>query len=164
MNFNKNNLRNARQWRASIGMDESRFNKLVKMFEHEYVIEFGMSMEKFKSLSPQEFISIITCEELLFFTLFSLKSGLTNDVVGAIMGMDGSTAKRNRDLGIKLLKKTFKNNGLSPVRSISTVKEFKEVFSDTDTIIIDGTEQRIERPNDKHGVKDNYSGKKNAIR
>jgi len=36
-------------------------------------------------------------EELLLFTLFSLKSGLTYDVLGIVCGMNGSNAKRNQN-------------------------------------------------------------------
>ena len=38
-------------------------------------------------------------EELLYFTLFSLKCGLTYDLLGLVCGMDGSNAKRNQEIG-----------------------------------------------------------------
>jgi hypothetical protein len=37
------------------------------------------------------------------------------------------------------------------------VAEIEEYFRKYDTLIIDGTEQRIERPSDEDSQKDNYS-------
>lgn len=61
-----------------------------------------------------------------------------------------------------MLKKTLSDNGYAPRREFKTVDEFKEYFKNTNTLIFDGTEQRIQRP--KEEQKENYSGKKNVIR
>jgi hypothetical protein len=41
-------------------------------------------------------------EELLLFTLLSLKSGLTLDLLGLMCGMDGSNVKRNQLIGLEI--------------------------------------------------------------
>ena len=43
-------------------------------------------------------------ENLLLFTLFSLKSGLTYDVLGFVCGMNDSNAKRNQTVGLDIRK------------------------------------------------------------
>jgi hypothetical protein len=47
------------------------------------------------SLAPEE--------ELLFFTLFSLKAGLTSDALSFVSGLDASNTRRNQELGFKVL-------------------------------------------------------------
>ncbi len=102
-------------------------------------------------------------EELLFFTLFSLKSGLTYDLLGLVTGMDGTNAMRNQKVGISILKEALLLGGYAPKREFKNVEDFKEFFKDTDSIILDGTEQRIQRPKDTEKQKDSFSGKKNRI-
>jgi hypothetical protein len=46
-------------------------------------------------------------EELLFFTLFSLKAGFTYDLSGFVSGMDAANAKRNQQLGLDVLQHTL---------------------------------------------------------
>lgn len=155
-------LKTDRQWRSSTGYDEPRFRELLSLFEKAYEKINGSSLEEIKSKSPME-SRLNSYEELLFFTLFSLKSGLTYDLLGLVTGMDGSNAKRNQQLGISILKEALSLGGYKPKREFKNVEEFKEFFKGTDSIIIDGTEQRIQRPKDIGKQKDSYSGKKNII-
>ena len=104
--------------------------------------------------------AVQNCEELLLLTLFSLKSGLTYDLLGVVLGMNGTTAKRNQEVGIRVLKETLRETGHAPRREFKTVKAFQDYFKDNDILIIDGTEQAIERPQDNVVQKQNYSGKK----
>jgi hypothetical protein len=62
------------------------------------------------------------------FTLFSLKSGLTYDVLGIVCGMNGSNAKRNPNIGLEILKKTLDQLGHMPKRQLLTVNDFEELF------------------------------------
>lgn len=107
---------------------------------------------------------IQNCEELLFFTLFSLKAGLTYDVLGLVTGMDGTTAKRNQEVGIQVLQAVFEETGDAPKREFKSLKEFQSYFAEDETLIIDGTEQLIERPQSPSWQKENYSGKKKLSR
>ena len=54
----------------------------------------------------------------------------------------------------------FEDDGSAPKREFKTIKEFQAYFKDEETLIIDGTEQQIERPKEKELQKQNYSGKK----
>ena len=50
-----------------------------------------------------------------------------------------------------------------PKRNLLTIKEFEEFFKDEKDLIIDATEQRIQRPSDNEMQKETYSGKKKPI-
>lgn len=162
MRISISDLKTERQWRSSTGYDEHRFRELLKFFGKAYEKLNGSSIEELKSKSPME-SRLNSYEELLFFTLFSLKSGLTYDLLGLVTGMDGSSAKRNQQLGISVLKEALSSGGYAPKREFKNVEEFKEFFKDVDSIIIDGTEQRMQRPKDNEKQKDSFSGKRNRI-
>ena len=159
MKISIDDLKTERQWRSATGYTEEKFRKLLAVFEPIYIRKMGEAIEVIKAKSPRE-SAIKTCEDLLFFTLFSLKSGLTYDNLGLVTGMDGSNAKRNQDLGVSFLKETLQAAEVAPKREFASVEEFQELFKDAEALIIDGTEQRVERPQDEGSQKANYSGKK----
>ena len=159
MKISINDLKTERQWRSSTGYKESQFRNLLNIFVRTHLEIFGKTLPEKQADGPKEAV-IKTEEDLLFFTLFSFKSGLTYDLLGLVAGMDGSNAKRNQDLGIMILKSALSSFGFAPVRSFETVAEFEEYFHEYDTIIIDGEEQPIQRPSEEDSQKDNYSGKK----
>ena len=64
-------------------------------------------------------------EELLLYTLFSLKSGLTYDLLGFVTGIDASNAQRNQKTGVEILKKTLASKGKLPKRNFVNVKDFE---------------------------------------
>lgn len=103
-------------------------------------------------------------EELLLFTLFSLKSGLTYDLLGLVCGMDAANAKRNQELGLQVLEQTLREADCLPKREFKNAAEFAAYLELEDTLIFDGTEQRMQRPSDQEAQKDHYSGKKSATR
>jgi len=155
-------LKTERQWRASTGYDEQRFQKLLLLFEAAYFAKFGKTLPEKKADGPKK-STITSAEDLLFFTLFSLKCGLTYDLLGLVTGMDGGTAKRNQKLGVSLLQSMLYENNFAPKRSFDTVAEFDEYFREHDTLIIDATEHPIQRPSDEFKQTDMYSGKKKDI-
>jgi hypothetical protein len=159
MRIKINNLKTDRQWRSATGNDEKRFKKLALIFSKAYEEEYGESFESMRSRSPAE-SAIESSEELLFFTLFSLKAGLTYDNLGLVMGMDGSNAKRNQDVGLKVLQKALVLEGSAPQRGFESVEAFQTYFQGEDVLLLDATEQRRERPQNDSEQSENYSGKK----
>ena len=151
-----------REWRATTGLDERRFLILLEIFEQGYISVFGRRIEYRVADSPEE-MTFITYKSLLFFTLFSLKSGLTYDLLGYVFKLDGSNAKRNQALGLEVLKRGLSDAGLLPKRSFSSHEEFSAYFSQHKSVILDGTEQRMQRPGDSEEQKAFYSGKKKDI-
>lgn len=89
-----------------------------------------------------------------------LLSGLSYDLPGFTTGMDGSTAKRNQDIGQAVLEHALIESGHASKRSFTSVEEFRDYFHKKGTILIDATEQRTQRPGDSADQKNMYSGKK----
>ena len=100
-------------------MDERRFLILLSLFEEAYVSVHGRRIEYRVADSP-EGLRFISCKSLLFFTLFSLKSGLTYDVLGFVFKLDVSNAKRNQVLGLEVLKRALGDAGLLPKREFAS--------------------------------------------
>lgn len=163
MKFTTNDLKQNRQWRATIGMSEKQFYILLPIFKKAY---FEIYKEELANRKVDANIGycIENEEELLLFTLFSFKSGLTYDVLGIVCGMNGSNAKRNQKIGLEVLDKTLSGLGVMPKRKILTVKEFEDFLKEEKELIFDATEQRIQRPGDNEKQKETYSGKKKPIR
>jgi len=161
MKISISDLRTDRQWRAATGYDQARFQKLLVLFKAGYKDLFGCQMPDREIVNPIG-VTFINEEELLFYTLFSLKSGLTYDLLALVIGFDIANAKRNQELGIRILSKALTDAGHAPKRDFESVDEFETYFAKNSTLILDGTEQRIQRPRNKQAQKDGYSGKKNA--
>lgn len=156
-------IKNKRQWRAATGLEEHQFKKLVNLYKVSYEKKYGASVEA-RQAEIEVTPSLQTEEELLYFTLFSLKSGLTYDLLGLVCGMDGSNAKRNQELGLAVLKETLEAAGCAPKRGFQSAEEFSQYLKKEKTLLLDGTEQRIQRPSENEEQKMMYSGKKKDLR
>lgn len=163
MRLQISDLTTERQWRAAIGYDQARFEKLLALFTASYLELYGQSVAE-RQAEIQVTPSLQSEEELLFFTLFSLKAGLTYDVLGFVSGMDASNAKRNQALGVRVLEEALRRAACLPQRTFKDATEFAEYLKNEETLIFDGLEQRTQRPNDDGAQKDHYSGKKSATR
>lgn len=159
MNITCSGLKLDRQWRAAIGMDKERFFQLLNAFKKSYASYYGDEL-KSQLVGNKSIYCIRSEEDLLLFTLFSLKSGLTYDVLGFVCGMNGSNAKRNQTVGLEILQLTLDELDHMPRRKFTDVADFEGFFSEEKILIIDATEQRKQRPIDKKKQKEYYSGKK----
>ena len=163
MKITTSDLKDDRQWRAAIGMSEKQFRLLLEPFKQSYFRTYNAELAT-RKVDVNINYCIENEEELLLFTLFSFKSGLTYDVLGIVCGMNGSNAKRNQKIGLEILEQTLTQSGNMPKRKLLTFKDFEEFFKEEKELIIDATEQRIQRPGDNEQQKETYSGKKNLIR
>ena len=154
--------KNEREWRATTGMDERRFLLLLEIFEPAYVSVHGRRIE-YRVADSLEKLTFITYKSLLFFTLFSLKSGLTYDLLGFVFHLDVSNAKRNQSMGLEVLQRALRDADLLPKRSFATAEEFALYFQGHKAVILDGTEQRMQRPGNQEEQKACYNGKKKRI-
>jgi len=159
MKLKISDLKTERQWRAATGFDQARFEKLLVLFTAIYFNLYGKSVAD-RQAEVEGTPSLTSEEELLFFTLFSLKAGLTYDLLGLVCGMDSANAKRNQELGLRVLEQTLATAGCLPKREFKDAAEFAEYLKNEKTLIFDGTEQRTQRPSDDEAQKENYSGKK----
>ena len=161
MKLKISDLKTERQWRAATGFDQARFEKLLVLFTASYLKLYGKSVAE-RQADIEVTPSLTSEAELLFFTLFSLKAGLTYDLLGLVCGMDAANAKRNQGLGLRVLEQSLATEGWLPKREFKNAAEFAEYLKDEKTLIFDGTEQRTQRPSDNEAQKENYSGKKRA--
>ena len=161
MKLTISDLTQDREWRASIGMSKKQFFILLEPFKKAYFDTYQKELAK-RKVDVNIDYCIKNEEELLFFTLFSLKAGLTYDVLGFVSGMNGSNAKRNQKIGLDILAKTLTELDVMPKRKLLTVKDFEELFKEEKDLIFDATEQRVQRPVDYEKQKEFFSGKKKA--
>lgn len=159
MQLSISTLTTERKWRAVTGMTQARFEKLLSHFSQAYARLFDLQITERDAFAIHESI-IKTEEELLLFTLFTFKAGLTYDLLGFVSGMDTANAKRYQDRGIAVLQEALATSGHLPKREFASVTEFEAYFSQHETLLIDGTEQRVQRPQDYTTQKEWYSGKK----
>ncbi|QDK83084.1 hypothetical protein EXU85_32580 [Spirosoma sp. KCTC 42546] len=155
-------LKTERHWRSATGLDQKRFDKLLLLFERAYLDLFSQSIEQRQDDCPEQ-PCLNTYTALLFFTLFSLKSGLTYDLLDLVTGMNGSSAKRNQDLGLAVLQETLSVSGYAPKRNFRSSEEFQSYFQKHKPLIVDATEQRTQRPQASAYQELMYSGKNNPI-
>lgn len=78
--------------------------------------------------------------------------------------MDASNAKRNQQLGLKVLERALSVAQCLPRREFKDAAKFASYLQNETTVIIDGLEQRMQRPNDDEVQRDFYSGKKSVTR
>lgn len=154
-------LKTDRQWRSATGFDQARFEKLLVGFTSSYLNLYGKSVAE-RQADIEVTPSLTSEEELLFFTLFSLKAGLTYDLLGLVCGMDAANAKRNQELGLRVLENFLATADCLPRREFKNAAEFAQYLKNEETLIFDGTEQRTQRPSNDEAQKENYSGKKSV--
>jgi len=150
-----------REWQAVIGIDNETFTELVGLAHSFYQADRGCSyVEMLSGNAKGHLAKFKELDDLLFFCLLMLKSGITFDLLGFISGIDQSNAHKKFKLGLSILNETLKLNNYTPYRDFDEVAHFHQLFSPGQTIILDGTEQRIQRPSDQGMQREFYSGKK----
>lgn len=161
MKLKISDLKTERQWRAATGFDQDRFEKLLNLFTVSYLNLYGKSVAE-RQADIEVTPGLTSEEELLFFTLFSLKTELTYDLLGLVCGMDASNTNKNHELGLRVLEQALATARCLPKREFKNVAEFAEYLKNEKTLIFDGMEQRTQRPNDNEAQKENSSGKKKS--
>ena len=152
-------LKDDRTWAAVTGMSQARFAKRLPLFRASYLELHGKPVaERQMGLAIPP--SLPSEEDLLLFTLFSLKCGLTYDALAFVCGMDRANAKRNQTRGLEVLQHALAQAGCLPERRFATPAEFAAVLQDEPKLLIDGVEQRTQRPPEHAAQADGYSGKK----
>ena len=152
-----------RGWQATIGLDEQCFMQVTQECEEAYKILHDGSFSEVLLANPQGKIAKFkSISDLIFYTLCMLKSGITFDYAAFLYQFDQANAHRNFVNGINLLHYVLDQNGFLPLRSFDGPEQFECQFSRSDTLLIDATEQRIQRPQDQEGQRDAYSGKKKS--
>ncbi len=148
-------LSDERTSQAVIGVNKVVFEKLLPEFETG--LKKSIKKNPYRGGRPDR---LKTSEEKLFFILYYLKNYPTYDVLGFQFGLHRSCAYRKVNRFMKALKISLKKCGALPAESIG---ELNRHLHGINLVILDGTEQRKNRPKDSEKQKDYYSGKKNII-
>src|SRR5215210_4413025 len=159
MPFSYKDLKNDRQWKATTGVSEKDFTSLCSAFSKAYEMKHEVSLEQGANHLAQE-LALPSYEDCLFFVLFQLKNGLTQDCLGPVFNMDGSSAWRNFQKYLQVLELALKKEQALPKRQFKSVQEFVRYLHEEKEITLDVTEYGVERPADKQRQKQDYSGKK----
>ena len=157
------NIKNARQWKAAVGLSSDSFEKLHKEFIRNYILIHGVNLNE---TSENLHISLLlpTSLDCLFFVLFQLKNGLSYDSLGLLINTDGSNAQRNFEKYLFVLETSVTNMGFMPKRVFENLAEFETYFAKESELMVDVTEHSTQRPKGNEAQKDAYSGKKSNIR
>ncbi|NJO16055.1 MAG: hypothetical protein HC877_09975 [Thioploca sp.] len=161
MKMQLSELTTERKWRAATGLNEERFYKLLERFKVAYEALYKKSIEQKQEAEKHFDFGLSNEEELLYFTLFSLKSGLTYDLLGLVGSMNASSAQKNQAKGLKILARAALGEYMS-TRTIKTKEEFDNLFGGIEKLLIDATESPKQRPSNNEEQKKYYSGKKKS--
>lgn len=156
-------IRSQRQWKASTGLSQIQFEQLVSLFGETYKEIFDEQFDERDENSTNQ-SAFKTYEDLLFYGLYSFKSGLSFDLLALSFGISSSTAYQYQSLVIRVLESTLLKAGHLPTRAFNSEDEFKAYLKKETSILIDVTEQRIQRSDNQEDQKSDYSGKKKPIR
>lgn len=156
-------IRNERQWRAATGLTEEQFAQLTNLFQATYEDFFGTSLAQ-QLERREDKPKFASYEDILFYTLYSLKSGLTYDLLALSFDLSRSVAFEQQTTGTRLLQMTLHQNQHLPRRQYESYQQIQEHLAEYDELLIDGTEQRRQRAGDQQDQKQDYSGKKKRIR
>lgn len=74
---------------------------------------------------------VTTYEELLLFTLFTLKADLGYDLLGFVSGFDGSNAHRTEEMGLIVLQSILYELGHTPNENFRLPKNLKNILKNT---------------------------------
>jgi len=85
---------------------------------------------------------------------------MTEDVLGLIFGIERSTFSKNRAIALRVLSSALLKINVMPMREFASLEEFEKYLVAHPEIIIDGTEHRVQRPENQEVQKECYSGKK----
>ncbi len=116
--------------RSATDFDKKKLKKLVRVNGQAYLELYVWQMVEGETITPPG-ATVGNEEDLLFFTLFSLKSGLRYDLLGLVTGMEASNAQRNQEMGLEVLKKTLEDGSYAPKREFSSKGHFIVTVSNT---------------------------------
>ena len=111
-----------RQRRAATGVTGAQFADLTARFGHAYEQIYGKTIAE-RQRDTSQAATFTTYAEQLFFLLFSLKSGLTLDVLALAFGCSRASVARIQAHGLATLRAALVQGGYHPRREYATVAE-----------------------------------------
>lgn len=152
-------IRTKRQWKAATGVSAKQFEHLSRLFGNAYEDLFGETLKERRESSTQK-ATFTSYKELLFFGLYSIKSGLTYDLIALSFNLTPSNAHANQATVLTVLQAALEQGGWMPKREYATDEEFIEDWQNEAAVMVDATEHKRQRPGNQEDQKAAYSGKK----
>ena len=143
------------------GLTKAEFEDLCVAFRDawdEYITQEGMDPSK-GGRKPK----LRSAEDRLFFILFYFKTYPLQEVIGHLFGLSQGQANFWIHRLSLVLKKALKRKDSLPARLSDEMLARLETEGSQD-LSIDGTERRINRPNEDNRQREHFSGKKNPYR
>jgi len=153
---------NNRLTKALTGVTKREFDKLLKTFKKELKEQaLNKKKQRQREIGGGRKHTLKGTKEKLFFILFYIKTYPTFDMMGFIFEVDKAQPCRWIQQYLPILEATLGREVVLPVRQISSVEEFIQLFPpQVKEVFVDGTERPIQRSKDNEKQKANYSGKK----
>lgn len=147
--------------RAMTSLDRAEFDTLAEVFGQawaEHQQQAGRNNAK--GGRPEQLQGI---EEKLFFILFYLKTYPLQEVLGHLFGLSQGQASMWVHRLSEVLQTALRHSGHAPARLPEEMLA-RLAEEDPQRFAIDGTERRIQRPQDDEAQRQHYSGKKKPTR
>ena len=154
-------LQQDRLVRAMTGLNRQAFYTLLPTFATEYAqAEETRLKPRQRAIGGGAKAKLATAQSKLFYILVYFKCYPTFDLAGVMFDLDRSQTHRWVHRLQPILEASLATKMVLPVRKLTSIEQFNELFPQVKAVIIDGTERPIQRPNDEELQKKNYSGKK----
>ena len=155
-------LKEDRLLRALTGHCRKAFDKLLEAFCVQLNLEAIATMQKqrLRAIGGGRKARLLEPKHKLFFILFYFKCYPTFDVAGLLFDLHRSRAHRWMLRLQLLLEKTLGKKMALPERKLESIEEFITRFLSVTEVMIDGTEQPIQRPQYQQKQKEHYLGRK----
>lgn len=154
-------LNDDRLIRALTGLNRKGFEALLPSFEATYqqrLIKPDQTRQR--GFGGGRKARLLTIEYKLFYILLYCKCYPTMDLLSAMFAFERSCACDWVHSLLPVLEQTLGYKQVLPARKLRSMAEFVALFPDVKTVILDGTERPVQRPQDAEQQKEHYSGKK----
>ena len=135
MSTSYKDIRNERQWKATTGLSETDFFSLSVAFKNAYEMMYEKRLvQDVENINKK--VALSSYADCLYFVLFQLKNGLTNDCLGVLFSMDGSYAQRKFIKLLEVLELTLRQKDVLPKRSFQSLKEFIKFLGEEKKLLV----------------------------
>jgi hypothetical protein len=156
-------LKNNRLSKALTGLDVSEFQELVPIFEKCLIdYRYKIKPNRKRKLGGGRKGSLATISEKLAYILIYLKVYPTYDVMSCLTDRERSKCCESVQLLLPVLEMALGRKQVLPQRKIRSTEEFFNLFPEVRDVFIDGTERRVQTPNNLKKRTKLYSGKKKS--
>lgn len=152
--------RNPRMMLALTGISYQEFTDLVPVCSNILYEHYATQPDRKRVPGDGKKGHLKTTEDKLFFILFYLKTYPTFDVLAFFFKKGRGRSCEAVHLYLKVLERSLGKKIRLPERKINSVEEFLEKYPEVKDVFVDGTERRMEYPQDKKRNRRHYSGKK----